>query len=116
MPVPPEVQPFLPIFFDMAGQQVSYDLFDGFEVVAQRHNACRLRYIGTEPLKVSRIMSATGYDMPVLPGSHFATECWIEVPNQVPETAKDGKGKAKVWRGKVKATGEVIRGGQVVRD
>jgi len=116
MPVPPDVVPFLPIFFDMAGEQVSYDLFTDFEVVPQRANACLFKYIGTEPLKISRLMSATGYEMPIIAGSHFATDCVIEVPNAVPETAKLGKGRGKLFPGKISATADVIRNGVIVRD
>ena len=111
--VPLAVRPYLPVLVDTAGKQVDYALFDSYEHVPQRHNGCRMRYIGTTPLKLSSITSATGYIMPIIPGAQFATECFIEIPNL---PASEGMSRPGLFPGKVRAAGNVIRNGAVVTD
>lgn len=70
------------------------------------------RYCGETAFSPARIVAPSGEDMPVLPGIVFAPGMTLGLPLIPWEAA--GEGSPRV-RAKVRATGDVIRNGQVVR-
>jgi len=73
-----------------------------FASVEERTDGSTELIVGAEALPVGRIIDCTGRELPVILGARLAPGAPIVIPNKP--------------TGKVQATGDVIRNGQVVRD
>lgn len=93
----------IPRILDPEG--IDYNLLDEtkFDLVFLEKGVVRVAWLGSEPLLVSRIINATGDDLPVLGNPmELAVGAKVEIP------------PGRISR--IQATGDVIRNGQVVTD
>jgi hypothetical protein len=97
-----------PQLWDTQGNLIPLELWE--HLSTDDAGTAVFRYCGETPFSPARIVAPSGEDMPILPGVSFAKGMTLGLPSIPPAVA----GQSRPF--KVRAMGDVIRNGQVVRD